>query len=288
MVIKSTTRPLSLSDPPLATVYFLPVWFQSINGVSAMESGIRLLPTMLSIVVGSMSGGFTNNKIGYYTPLAIVGSCIMCIGAGLLTTLQIDTDKGKWIGYQVIYGLGLGWCFQAPNLAVQTVLPLRDVPIGLALMIFTQLLSGAIFVSVGESVLDNQLVQRLSGVPGFTSNLITSGGATTLLSSVPANMRETVLAAYAEALRKVFQLGLILSCLTILGTATLEWRSVLQKPAVNVDAETGGMAPEKKSRAEDGVKSDSEAAVIEPESERAEVAVKRMEKETSFTHMLRK
>ncbi len=267
-------------------MYFLPVWFQSINGVSAMESGIRLLPSMLSMVVGSMSGGFTNNKIGYYTPLAIVGSCVICIGAGLLTTLQVDTGKGKWISYQVIYGLGLGWCFQAPNLAVQTVLPRKEVPIGLALMIFTQLLSGAIFVSVGESVLDNQLVQRLSGVPGFSSSLITSGGATSLLSSVSADIRETVLTAYAEALRKVFQLGLILSCLTVLGTATLEWRSVLKKPAADIDAETSGEVTEKNSRTDDGVKLDSRKATTE--SERAGVAVEGVETKASFKHMLQK
>lgn len=92
----------------LVTVYFLPNWFQSIKGVSAMESGIRLLPLMLSMVVGSITGGIANPKIGYYTPFAIVGSCVMSVGAGLLTTFQVDTCEGKWIGYQVPYGLGLG------------------------------------------------------------------------------------------------------------------------------------------------------------------------------------
>lgn len=68
------------------TVYFLPIWFQSIKGSSAVESGIHLLPMMISMVVGSIGGGITNSKIGYYTPLAIIGSCIMSVGAGLLTT----------------------------------------------------------------------------------------------------------------------------------------------------------------------------------------------------------
>ncbi|CAG8893347.1 unnamed protein product [Penicillium egyptiacum] len=67
-------------------VYFLPIWFQSIKGSSAVESGIRLVPMMISMIVGSIGGGITNSKIGYYTPLAIIGSCIMSVGAGLLTT----------------------------------------------------------------------------------------------------------------------------------------------------------------------------------------------------------
>lgn len=230
----------------MVTVYFLPIWFQSIKGVFAVESGIRLLPLMLSMVVGSIAGGITTPKIGYYKPFAIVGSCVMSIGAGLLTTFQVGTGEGKWIGYQVLYGIGLGLCFQVPNLAAQTVLPKNDVPIGLALMLFGQLLGAAVFVAVGENVLGNQLVQRLSGVPGFNSSLITSGGVTSLLSSLPMNLRETVLTTYNEALRKVFQVGLIVSCLTVFGVATLEWRSILKQPEANVSARASGAAEEKK------------------------------------------
>ena len=193
----------------------------------------------------------------------------MSVGAGLLTTLQVDTGERKWIGYQVLYGFGMGLCFQAPNLAAQTVLPTKDVPVGSSLMFFCQLLGAAVIVSVGENVLDNQLVQRLSGIPGFNSSLVTSGGATSLLSSLPANLRGTVLTAYNDSLRMVFQIGLIVSCLTILGAATLEWRSVLKKPEANTDAETGGTITEKKVEADEGAKSDSGTAITEPEGELA-------------------
>ncbi|KGO62059.1 Major facilitator superfamily domain, general substrate transporter [Penicillium expansum] len=221
-------------------VYFLPIWFQSIKGSSAVESGIRLLPMMLSMVVGSIGGGITNSKIGYYTPLAIIGSCIMSVGAGLLTTFQVDTVEGKWIGYQIVYGLGLGLCFQVPNLAAQTVLPKPDVPFGLALMLFGQMIGAAVFVSVGENILANQLVKRLSGLPGFNSHLITSGGVTLLLNRIPADLHDTVLHSYNEALRKVFQAGLIISCLAVLGAATLEWKSI-KKGQPNSDTENNGL-----------------------------------------------
>ena len=226
-------------------MYFLPIWFQSIKGNTAVESGIRLLPMMLSMVVGSVGGGIVNSKIGYYTPLAIIGSCIMSVGAGLLTTFEVNTGAGKWIGYQIVYGIGLGLCFQIPNLAAQTVLPKPDVPSGLALMLFGQLIGAAVFVSVGENILANQLVKRLSGLPGFNRSLVTSGGVTELLDAIPAILRDTVLHSYNEALRKVFQAGLIISCLTVLGAATLEWKSI-KKGQPKPDAENnGGAAGEK-------------------------------------------
>ncbi|KAI1776008.1 putative MFS aflatoxin efflux pump [Hypoxylon cercidicola] len=221
-------------------VYFLPIWFQAIKGVSAVDSGIRLLPITLSMVVASISNGIFVSRIGYYAPSMFLGTAIMSIGAGLLTTLQVDTGTGKWIGYQILYGFGMGMCFQAPNLAAQTVLPTKDVPVGTSLVFFSQLLAGSIFLSVGQNVLDTQLLNRLSGLPGFQPSMIENSGATTLSSSLPPELLGPVLVAYNESLREVFILGLCLSCLTMLGTAAMEWRSVKQnKPKGPADPESG-------------------------------------------------
>lgn len=111
--------------------------------------------------------------------------------------------------------------FQAPNLAAQTVLQTHDVPIGTVLMLSSQVLSGAIFVSVGQNVLGGELLSELAGLPGFDASTVLDSGATTI-TALPEPMRSTVLVAYNAALRKVFRVGLIMTCLTIFGAATLE------------------------------------------------------------------
>ncbi|KAM5527621.1 MFS aflatoxin efflux [Fusarium oxysporum f. sp. phaseoli] len=227
-IISGSFATLCIGSQQMIFMYFLPIWFQAIKGVSAVDSGIRLLPMVLSMVVASMITGILVSKIGYYTPFMIAGVCLMSVGAGLLTTLQVNTEQAKWVGYQFIYGWGLGSTFQAPNLAAQTVLPTRDVPIGTALLFFTQLLGGTIFISVGQNVLNNQLLERLRGVRGFDASFITSSGATTL-TDLPDSIKPTVLFAYNEALRKVYDVGLILTCLTIFGALGMEWRSVKEK-----------------------------------------------------------
>ncbi|CAG8893350.1 unnamed protein product [Penicillium egyptiacum] len=93
-------------------------------------------------------------------------------------------------------------------------------------MLFGQLVGAAVFVSLGENILANQLVKRLSGLPGFNPGLVTSGGVTELVNVMPAHLHDTVLHSYNETLRKVFQVGLIISCLAVLGAATLEWKSI--------------------------------------------------------------
>ncbi|TGJ87914.1 hypothetical protein E0Z10_g800 [Xylaria hypoxylon] len=234
-------------------VYFLPIWFQAIQGVSAVNSGIRLLPTTLAVVVASISNGLFITKIGYYTPTMIAGTAICTIGGGLLTTLQLDTGMPKWVGYQVLYGFGQGLCFQAPNLAAQTVLPKAEVSIGASLMFFSQILGGAIFISVGQNVLNNQLLQRLAGVPGFSPALIQSGGATSLINSFGPENRHDVLVAYNESLRTVFRVGLILAALSVIGAVCMEWRSVKKgapdaKAAEDVEKGTADTADSKSDR----------------------------------------
>lgn len=212
------------------TVYYLPVWFQAIKGDSAVASGVHLLPQVLSLVVASIATGILTTKVGYYTPFLIVGICITAVGAGLLTTLQINTTVAQWIGFQILYGWGFGGCIQAPNMAAQTVLPRDDVSIGASLMLFAQTLFGAIFVSIGQNVLDNQLVSRLSGIMPITAGQIEAAGATGLVKLFPEEFRPMVLGAYNDSLRQCFIVGLIVACLCIFGGVTMEWRSVKQDP----------------------------------------------------------
>ena len=226
-------------------VYYIPIWFQAIKGYNAVSSGIHLLPLMLGQTVASIMGGFINQKVGYYTPIGLIGACMMSVGSGLIYTWQVTTGEGKWIGYQVLYGLGMGLCFQTPNLATQTCLPKKDVPVGIALMFFGQLLGAAVFVSVGQNVLSNQLVARLSNVPGFNQSLITSGGITSLINALPSDFRDTVLVAYNESIKRVFLVGVILSCLATLAFFVMEWKSILKQPG-RISQPTSDVSAEEK------------------------------------------
>ncbi|KAK5242203.1 hypothetical protein LTS06_011670, partial [Exophiala xenobiotica] len=231
-------------------VYYLPIWFQAIKGVSAVSSGIHLLPMVIPIVVATIMTGQLVSRIGYYTPFMIFGVCLAAIGSGLLTTLEINTTAGLWIGFQILYGFGLGSCSQAPNMAAQTVLKREDVSVGASLMFFGQTLFGAVFVSVGQNVLDNQLANRLAGIPGVTPQLIQSTGATDLLNLIPAKYHAEVLKAYNASLRVCFQVALIMACLSILGAMSMEWRTVRKnlppkKPDSDREAEEGNVKQER-------------------------------------------
>ncbi|EON96442.1 putative mfs aflatoxin efflux protein [Phaeoacremonium minimum UCRPA7] len=207
-------------------LYYLPIWFQAIKGDSAVQSGIHLLPQVIALVIASIVTGVLTSRVGYYTPFLIFSICIAAIGAGLLTTLRIETTVGQWIGYQILYGWGFGGCIQAPNLAAQTVLPRDEVSIGAALMLFGQTLFGAIFVSIGQNVFDGQLAKRLASITNITPQQIEDAGVTGLLKIIPANYYDAALEAYNDSLRVCFRVALIVACLCIFGGLGMEWRNV--------------------------------------------------------------
>jgi hypothetical protein len=193
---------------------------------------------LLSVVVGSITTGLLVSRIGYYTPFLIFGVCLTAIGAGLLTTLEVGTTKGKWIGFQILYGFGFSACSQAPNMAAQTVLRREDVSIGASLMFFGLQLFGAIFTSVSLNVLDNQLAKRLVGIPGISPRLIQSTGVTEILNLIPTKYHAAALVAYNNSLRVCFQIGLIMACLSLLGALGMEWHTVRKNiPPKNPDGE---------------------------------------------------
>ncbi|KAF2833450.1 major facilitator superfamily transporter [Ophiobolus disseminans] len=214
----------------LTVSIYIPLWFQAIKEVSAMQSGINTIPLVLSVVVGSiMSGGLTQ-KIGYYTPFMIIGSSLMAVGTGLITTWNMETSSSMWIGYQVILGLGVGCTMQHPNLAVQIVLPRQDVPTGTAVLSLCQTLGGAVFTAVGQNLYIDKFSSGLQRIEGIDPKHILEGGATDLASKVPAALLLNVLEAYNNSLTKgTFFAALIVACLAVPAALGMEWRSVKDK-----------------------------------------------------------
>ncbi|KAJ9500914.1 hypothetical protein H2202_003472 [Exophiala xenobiotica] len=216
--------------------YFLPIWFQAIKGASAVHSGIMFLPAILGLTVSSMFAGFATRKIGYYTQFMFLSSVLTSIGAGLICTFTTTTSHEKWIGYQVLWGLGLGFGMQQPSVAAQTALPRPDVSTGVSLMFFCQTLGGAIFVSVANNIFDNKLAKGLAGIPGLNADLVAHVGATDLRDVVAHEYLHSVLVVYNDALRNAFYVCAALAAATIVGAVFMPWKS-LKKAAAEQQAQ---------------------------------------------------
>ncbi|KAJ7512228.1 major facilitator superfamily domain-containing protein [Mycena galericulata] len=223
---------LALCGSFFTLIYLLPIYFQAIRGVSAVQSGIDNLPMVLAIVISSLVVGGAITALGYYTPFMILASVFTAVGAGLLSTFTVDAPAGHWIGYQIIYGIGVGAGIQQPLLAVQAVLTPQDVATGTSLILFMQTLGGTLFVSVSQNILRSKLLSGLiSQVPAVDPALILNAGATSLRDAATVNPEylPAVLKVYNDALVSAFYVAVAMAGLSVLGALGSEWKSVRRK-----------------------------------------------------------
>lgn len=231
---------LLLSGAMMSVIYYIAIWFQTTKQDSPTDAGIKTIPIVLGMVIMVILSARITERIGYYTPAMLLSPVLCSVGAGLLSTLTPDSGHDEWIGYQALYGFGIGCGFQVSTIAAQTVLPRADAPIGLAMMFFMQQLGGAVFLSVSQNIFASRLVNELSGVAGLDTEAILTVGATELHKVVPANLLDTVIDAYSYSLTKVFLLAAILSACTMIGALAVEWKSIKgDGPPKAADAEQG-------------------------------------------------
>ncbi|KAJ5167730.1 uncharacterized protein N7482_003324 [Penicillium canariense] len=207
-------------------VYYIPLWFQLVNGVSAVESAILSIPFMLSVVGGFMFAGFGTAATGYYTPFVYAGSILMSIGTGLLTTVQPHlTSRATWIGFQILCGAGIGFGEEQGIYMVQTTLPEKDVAIGVGIVFFAQTFGGALFVSVAQTVF-------LANISKVLKKIAPNLDPQSVLDSAYAGSAQTspeLQAAYAPAIKSALRVGMILATISSLGALLYDWKSLKAK-----------------------------------------------------------
>jgi hypothetical protein len=185
------------------------------------------LPLVVSYVIFSFGTGSLTSVLGYYVQWGYLTVILSAVGTGLMTTLTVNSGHAEWIGYQILFGAGIGCGMQTSFSAPQTALPLEDIPVGTAIVMFTENLASAVMVSVAQNVFTNQLKANLGEyAPAVDAGAVISAGATEIQRLVPEKLYQVILFAYNKALAQAFYVGVALSCLGIIGVLGLEWISV--------------------------------------------------------------
>jgi MFS family permease len=208
----------------------LPIWFQAIKDESATQSGIDSLPSMIGLVVFAILGGGLASAIGYYTPLLIVSSVITAIGAGLLSTLQVNSGMKYWFGYQVLQSAGVGVGAQNALMVASVAVVPDDMAMATSILTFTQTLSSSIFLPVAQSVFQNQLLTNLrERLPATNAALIVQSGATGFRKHLTSDQLPLALYAYNKAISRTFYVAVATASLSIFGPLFMEWLSLKSK-----------------------------------------------------------
>ncbi|OBT95422.1 hypothetical protein VE01_05154 [Pseudogymnoascus verrucosus] len=210
----------------LALSYFLPFFFQAVQGSSAKTSGLSILPFGITTAIATLISSAIVTLSGIYIPFMWLGAALLAVGTGLLHTLHRSSLMREWFGYQVISGIGFGIGVQIPFFAIQVVLDAADIPVAGALIAFCQSLGGTIGAAVAQNVFQSSLVGNLNKIPGIDVNRVVSAGGVGVVDVVPAPLLGGVRDAYNVAISSAFLVAVASAGVCFVASLGMEWRTI--------------------------------------------------------------
>ncbi|RDW72218.1 MFS general substrate transporter-3 [Coleophoma crateriformis] len=191
-----------------SVVYYLPIYFQSIQNVTPTMSGVRNLALIFAVLIGLLGSGGFITKTGIATPLMVIGGVLATIAAGLLYTLDINTTTGQWVGFQIIGGFGWGLSYMTPVTVTQALVAPEDIASATAIVLCFSTLGGAIFVAAAQAAFVNKIIAKIAtSAPSVNPSQVIATGATQLRSVFTADQMPGILVAYMAGIKVVFALA---------------------------------------------------------------------------------
>jgi predicted MFS family arabinose efflux permease len=136
-----------------AAIVFMPVFLQLATGASATDSGLLLLPMLLSGTGATALSGRVISRTGRYKAFPIAGLAMMATGLYLMSTMGAGTSYALTALYMVVFGVGFGCVTQVLVLAVQNGVERRDIGIATGSTNLFRALGGSVAVALYGSIL---------------------------------------------------------------------------------------------------------------------------------------
>ncbi|KAI0176332.1 major facilitator superfamily domain-containing protein [Hypoxylon sp. FL1284] len=189
-------------------IYYIPIYFQFVNGDGAVMAAVRLLPFVCIAVAVSISAGSFLHLIKVYMVLYLIGGAFAMAGGGPLTVyLDPSSSTGVIYGLTIIEAVGCGLTMtSAFTVATLTVKP-EDVGASLNMQNYGQIGAQVISLAVAGQIYQSVGVRNLSEVlagHGYAYSEIKDavvGAQSALFSSLSGELRDRAIMAVAEAMQ---------------------------------------------------------------------------------------
>src|SRR5436305_936947 len=188
-------------------INFLPLYQQTVQGSSATNSGLLLLPMMAAAMVTSLFVGQVITRTGRYKMFPVIGGVVMAVAMFLLSRQDVHTTRLQTGLFIAILGLGMGFLMQTTMLIAQNSVAQKDLGVSSSAATFFRSIGGSFVVSLFGAVFNHQLTAELSTRLGTVGTRLTSGSGRVdpaTLKRLPGPIRTGVLESLASAISHVF------------------------------------------------------------------------------------
>lgn len=195
-------------------VLFLPLFQQSVQGASATNSGLLLLPMLGAMLVVSMIAGRVTTGSGRYKVFPVVGGVLMTAGLFLLAQMDTDTTRLTSGLYMAVLGAGMGCLMQITMLVAQNSVEMKDMGVASSSTTLFRTLGSSFGVAIMGALFNNKVQDVMSERAGALGSKATEQSAqldAAGLAKLPAAAREAYQHAVAAGTHSAFLLGAIVA-----------------------------------------------------------------------------
>lgn len=225
--------------------YYLPLYFQSVKQATPLQSGLLLLPLIISCAIVDILSGIFMHRVGRYRELIWAGTLLLTLGTGLYMILGADEGLGEIIGVQIVAGTGVALLFQTPSLAIQNNVSQADTATAMATLSFVRSLGTSLSTVIGGVVFQNSMnsktsILAASGLSDFYVQAFSGYAAAAnvgLVATMPdPAQRRLVVQAFAESTKNMF---LVYTCVAAVGVAAGAFIKHQEMSKDHVETKTG-------------------------------------------------
>ncbi|MFE2931376.1 MFS transporter [Streptomyces sp. NPDC059278] len=184
---------------------YLPTFLQMVDGATATESGLLMLPMMGGIVIASVVSGQLISRTGRYRIHPILGSGLSVVGMWLLSRLETDTP---WLEYsiaQAVLGIGIGLIMPVLVLAVQNSVAPADIGSATSANNYFRQIGGSVGAAVFGTLFAGRLADALAVRLPSGAHLPDPESITPqLVHAMEPALRDSYIQAYADAMPRIF------------------------------------------------------------------------------------
>lgn len=200
---------------------FLPLYQQSVQGASATNSGLLLLPMLGAMLVTSMVAGRVTTNTGKYKVFPIVGSALMIVGLYLLSTMDTGTSRFMSGVFMAVVGLGMGCLMQITMLVAQNSVEMKDMGVASSSTTLFRTLGSSFGVAIMGALFNNRVQDVMTERAGALGAKITEKSASLdakSLEKLPTAVREAYQHAVSAGTHSAFLLGSIVAVVALVAS----------------------------------------------------------------------
>ncbi len=195
----------------MASLSYLPTYFQIAHGMSATAAGYMELPMEITYFVASLASGALIAKTGRYKKLMAASFAIALAGTAFICTMSAETSPLACCAYLSVMGFGYGLSFEVLVLIVQNEFPAAIVGTATSATNFFREIGTTLGTSVAGAIFTSglacQLGAHLTDLGGLEALGVDMNALTpAIVHALPQAVQSAVAGAYNDALMPLFWL----------------------------------------------------------------------------------